>query len=52
MSHQRVRLFVTGRVQGVFFRQSLKAKSISSECFWMGKKSFMKNQIEEKISIG
>jgi len=25
MSHQRVRLFVTGRVQGVFFRQSLKS---------------------------
>ena len=33
MSHQRVRLFVTGRVQGVFFRQSLKAKSIQNNIF-------------------
>ena len=33
MSHQRVRLFVTGRVQGVFFRQSLKAKSIQNNVF-------------------
>ena len=33
MSHQRVRLFVTGRVQGVFFRQSLKAKSIQNDIF-------------------
>ena len=33
MSHQRVRLFVTGRVQGVFFRQSLKAKSIQNDVF-------------------
>ena len=30
MTNQRVRLFVTGRVQGVFFRQSLKAKSIQN----------------------
>ena len=33
MSNQRVRLFVTGRVQGVFFRQSLKAKSIQNNIF-------------------
>ena len=33
MSHQRVRLFITGRVQGVFFRQSLKAKSIQNDVF-------------------
>ena len=33
MSHQRVRLFVTGRVQGVFFRQSLNAKSIQNDVF-------------------
>ena len=33
MSNQRVRLFVTGRVQGVFFRQSLKAKSIQNDVF-------------------
>ena len=33
MSNQCVRLFVTGRVQGVFFRQSLKAKSIQNNIF-------------------
>ena len=33
MSNQRLRLFVTGRVQGVFFRQSLKAKSIQNNIF-------------------
>ncbi len=27
MSKQRIRIFVTGRVQGVFFRQTLKAKA-------------------------
>lgn len=36
MTNQRVRLFVTGRVQGVFFRQSLKAKSIQNNiCGWV-----------------
>ncbi|GIS74167.1 MAG: acylphosphatase [Nitrosopumilus sp.] len=33
MTNQRVRLFVSGRVQGVFFRQSLKAKSIQNNIF-------------------
>ena len=33
MTNYRVRLFVTGRVQGVFFRQSLKAKSIQNNIF-------------------
>ena len=33
MSNQCVRLFVTGRVQGVFFRQSLKAKAIQNNIF-------------------
>ena len=33
MSSKRVRLIVTGRVQGVFFRQSLKAKSIQNDIF-------------------
>ncbi len=33
MPNQRLRLFVTGRVQGVFFRQSLKAKSIQNNIF-------------------
>lgn len=30
MSNQRVRVFITGRVQGVFFRQAMKAKAIQS----------------------
>ena len=30
MSNQRVRVFVTGRVQGVFFRQAMKAKAIQN----------------------
>jgi acylphosphatase len=33
MSNKRVRLIVTGRVQGVFFRQSLKAKAIQNNIF-------------------
>ena len=33
MSNQCIRLFVTGRVQGVFFRQSLKAKCIQNNVF-------------------
>ena len=31
MSNQRIRLFVTGRVQGVFFRQTLKTKAIQND---------------------
>ncbi len=30
MSKQRVRLFVTGKVQGVFFRQALKVMAIKN----------------------
>jgi len=33
MSNKRIRCFVTGRVQGVFFRQSLKAKAIQNNIF-------------------
>ena len=33
MSNKRVRLIVTGRVQGVFFRQSLKAKAKQNNIF-------------------
>ena len=33
MSSKRVRIVVTGRVQGVFFRQSLKAKAIQNDIF-------------------
>ena len=57
MSHQRVRLFVTGRVQGVFFRQSLKAKSIQNNVFgWVknlqdGRVECLLEGNEENISI-
>lgn len=33
MSKQRVRLFVTGKVQGVFFRQTLKVKAKQNDVF-------------------
>ena len=33
MSNQRVRLFVTGKVQGVFFRQSLKVMAKKNDIF-------------------
>ena len=57
MSHQRVRLFVAGRVQGVFFRQSLKAKSIQNDVFgWVknlqdGRVECLLEGNEENISI-
>ena len=33
MSNQRIRIIVTGKVQGVFFRQSLKIKAKQNEIF-------------------
>lgn len=57
MSNQRVRLFVTGRVQGVFFRQSLKAKSIQNNIFgWVknledGSVECILEGTEENISV-
>ena len=33
MSNQRIRIIVTGKVQGVFFRQSLKIKAKKNEIF-------------------
>ena len=33
MSDQRVRLFVTGKVQGVFFRQTLKVMAKKNDIF-------------------
>ena len=57
MSHQRIRLFVTGRVQGVFFRQSLKAKSIQNDVLgWVknlqdGRVECLLEGNEENISI-
>ena len=56
MSNQRMRLFVTGRVQGVFFRQSLKAKSIQNNIFgWVknlqdGRVECLLEGTEENIS--
>ena len=57
MSNQCVRLFVTGRVQGVFFRQCLKAKSIQNNIFgWVknlqdGRVECLLEGTEENISI-
>ncbi|MDC3257241.1 acylphosphatase [bacterium] len=57
MSNQRLRLFVTGRVQGVFFRQSLKAKSIQNNIFgWVknledGRVECILEGTEENISV-
>ena len=56
MTNQCVRLFVTGRVQGVFFRQSLKAKSIQNNiCGWVknlpdGRVECLLEGTEENIS--
>ena len=33
MSSQRIRIIVSGRVQGVFFRQTLKTKAIKNDIF-------------------
>ena len=33
MSNQRIRIIVTGKVQGVFFRQSLKIKAKQNDIF-------------------
>ena len=33
MSKQRIRIFVTGRVQGVFFRQMLKVKAKQNDVY-------------------
>ena len=33
MTNQRVRVFVKGKVQGVFFRQALKVKSKQNNIF-------------------
>ena len=33
MSNQRIRIIVTGKVQGVFFRQTLKVKAKKNEIF-------------------
>ena len=33
MTKQRIRIFVTGKVQGVFFRQALKVVAIKNDVF-------------------
>ena len=56
MSNYRVRLFVTGKVQGVFFRQSLKVMAKKNDIFgWVknlndGRVEAVLEGDEEKIS--
>ena len=56
MSGQRVRIFVTGKVQGVFFRQSLKVMAKKNNVFgWVrnlqdGRVEAVLEGDEEKIS--
>ncbi len=56
MSNQRIRIIVTGKVQGVFFRQSLKVKAKKNEIFgWVknlkdGRVEAILEGDEEKIS--
>jgi len=57
MSSKRVRLFVTGKVQGVFFRQSLKVMAKKNNVFgWVknlqdGRVESVLEGDEEKVSI-
>ena len=56
MSNQRIRLFVTGKVQGVFFRQALKVMAKKNDVFgWVknledGRVETVLEGDEEKIS--
>jgi len=56
MSNQRVRLFVTGKVQGVFFRQALKVMAKKNDIFgWVknledGRVEAVLEGNEEKVS--
>jgi len=56
MSNQRIRFFVTGRVQGVFFRQSLKVMAKKNDVFgWVknlkdGRVEAVLEGDEEKVS--
>ena len=56
MSNQRIRLFVTGRVQGVFFRQTLKVMAKKNNIFgWVknlkdGRVEAVLEGDEEKVS--
>ena len=44
MTNQRVRIFVKGKVQGVFFRQALKVKAKQNNVF-----GWVKNLIDERV---
>ena len=44
MSNQRVRVFVKGKVQGVFFRQALKVKAKQNNVF-----GWVKNLIDGRV---
>ena len=56
MSNQRIRLFVTGKVQGVFFRQALKVMAKKNNVFgWVknlkdGRVEAVLEGDEEKVS--
>jgi acylphosphatase len=56
MSKQRIRIFVTGKVQGVFFRQALKVMAIKNDVFgWVknlkdGRVEAVLEGDEEKVS--
>jgi len=44
MTNQRVRVFIKGKVQGVFFRQALKVKAKQNNVF-----GWVKNLIDERV---
>ena len=56
MSNQRIRIFVTGKVQGVFFRQALKVMAKKNDIFgWVknlknGRVEAVLEGDEEKVS--
>lgn len=56
MSKQRIRIFVTGKVQGVFFRQALKVMAKKNDVFgWVknlkdGRVEALLEGDEEKVS--
>ncbi len=44
MANQRIRVFVKGKVQGVFFRQALKVKAKQNNVF-----GWVKNLVDERV---
>jgi len=44
MVNQRIRVFVKGKVQGVFFRQALKVKAKQNNVF-----GWVKNLVDERV---